>query len=119
MAICKTGAARQRHCRPIRSRIFTSFVRRIVATGVTDTQCGFKGFCRELARFLFSRSRIDGFAFDVEVIYIAFKHNLDVKRLPVNLVSNSPSTVKLLRDSCRMVRDVVRIKYNHIRGVYD
>ncbi len=105
--------------RRVSSRIFTSFVSRIVVTGVMDTQCGFKGFRRDVAHALFSRSRIDRFAFDVEIIYIAFKKNLDVKRLPVGLTSNESSSVRLMRDALLMIRDVFRIKWNHVRGYYD
>ena len=113
IALMKPTAARR-----LSSRIFTIFVSRLVVTGVSDTQCGFKGFRRDAAVFLFSRSRIDRFAFDIEVIYIAFKNNFDVKRLPVHLRRCDSSTVRLISDGFRMLTDIFLIKWNHSRGFY-
>jgi dolichyl-phosphate beta-glucosyltransferase len=121
------GSRSQRECedmakpslvRRVASAVFTAFVSTIVVTGVTDTQCGFKGFKKDSSQFLFSRSRIDGFAFDVEVIYLAFKANMDIKRLPVSLKNCDRTSVKLFADSVRMGLDVLRIKLNHMRGLY-
>lgn len=92
---------------------------RIVVTGVADTQCSLKGFRRDAAGFLFTRSRINRFAFDIEVIYIAFKNNFNVKRLPVQLTPCNSSTVKLIPDGSRMLRDVFLIKLNHMKGFYE
>jgi len=57
--------------RRITSVFFTHFVGRIVTSDFFDTQCGIKGFNAKTAEKLFSRSRINGFSFDVEIIYIA------------------------------------------------
>jgi len=65
--------------RRILSKVFTSFINWLVVTGVRDTQCGFKGFSAKTAEFIFSRARLKRFAFDVEIVYISFKHNLDPK----------------------------------------
>jgi len=91
------------------SSIFTAVVSRIVVTGIRDTQCGLKGFRSDVARYLFSESRIDGFAFDVEILYLAFKNDLDIKRIPVTLVSDDYSSVSVFRDGFRMLLSIVQI----------
>ena len=104
--------------RKIGSGIFTFVVGRFITTGMFDTQCGMKGFRKEIARDLFSVSRINGFAFDVELIYIALKRNLDIKRLPVVLRSQEGSSVSLLKHSPNMLIDLIRIKINQVRKKY-
>ena len=104
--------------RKIGSVIFTFFIGRFVTTGLFDTQCGLKGFRASIAEDLFISGRINGFAFDVELLYIALKRNLDIKRLPVQLRSNDSSTVKVFRHGLQMLIDVLRIKYYQMRGKY-
>jgi dolichyl-phosphate beta-glucosyltransferase len=101
------------------SAVFTFIVGRFVTTGMFDTQCGMKGFRKEIAESLFKVGRVNGFAFDVELLYIALKRNLDIKRLPVRLRNSEGSTVSLLKHSPDMVKDLFKIKYNHIRNRYD
>lgn len=105
--------------RKIGSAWFSFIVGRFVAGGMFDTQCGMKGFRGKIADDLFSVSLIDGFAFDVELIYIALKRNYDIKRLPVKLRSQEGSSVSMLRHSFRMVMDLFRIKFNHLRKKYE
>jgi dolichyl-phosphate beta-glucosyltransferase len=105
--------------RRMASKVFTSFISRIVVTGVKDTQCGFKGFKAPAAELIFKRARLNRFAFDVEIVYISFKHNLDLKRIPVVLEHSAGSTLKLHLDSFKMLAEVFQIKWNHLRGYYD
>ncbi|HKY62101.1 MAG TPA: glycosyltransferase [bacterium] len=105
--------------RRLASKVFTSFISRLVITGVKDTQCGFKGFKAPAAELIFRRSRVNRFAFDVEIVYISFKHNLDLKRIPVKLEHSAGSTLKLHLDSIQMLAEVFRIKWNHLKGYYD
>ncbi|HKX11550.1 MAG TPA: glycosyltransferase [bacterium] len=105
--------------RRLASQVFTSFISRIVVTGVKDTQCGFKGFKAAAAELIFKRARLNRFAFDVEIVYISFKHNLDLKRIPVVLEHSAGSTLKLHLDSFKMLAEVFQIKWNHLRGYYD
>jgi dolichyl-phosphate beta-glucosyltransferase len=92
--------------------------RTLVTGGVYDTQCGFKVFRGDVAAEIFRLARIDGFAIDVEVIYLVLKHRLDMKRIPVQLQRNSPSSVQVIRDSMRAARDIVAIRLNLARGHY-
>jgi dolichyl-phosphate beta-glucosyltransferase len=105
--------------RKIGSSVFTFFVGRFVTTGMNDTQCGLKGFRREAAKDIFGVSRINGFAFDVEAIYIAMKRNYDIKRIPVKLRNQDGSSVSLLRHALPMIIDLFSIKWNHVRGYYN
>lgn len=105
--------------RKLSSSLFTFFVGRFVTTGMNDTQCGLKGFRKEIAQDIFSVSRLNGFAFDVEIIYISMKRNYDIKRISVKLRNQEGSTVSLLRHSLPMILDLLKIKWNHIRGYYN
>jgi dolichyl-phosphate beta-glucosyltransferase len=105
--------------RNLGSRIFTFIVGRFVAGGYFDTQCGMKGFRAAVADDLFAVSRINGFAFDVELLYISLKRNYDIKRLPVKLRCQEGSTVNLLFHGPGMLKDLFRIKYHHVRGKYN
>ena len=100
------------------SAVFSAFVGRIVTGGFFDTQCGLKAIRGDLADLMFPLQRIDRFTFDVELVYLALKHRLDIKRIPVQLRNNQTSTVRLFRDSTQGVADVVRIKYHQARGHY-
>jgi hypothetical protein len=62
--------------------------------------------------------RLRRFAFDVELMYIALKHRLDIKRIPVRLRYNETSTVRLVRDASQAFVDVFRIKWHQVRGDY-
>jgi glycosyltransferase involved in cell wall biosynthesis len=104
--------------RRLASAVFSGFVGRIVTGGFFDTQCGLKAFRGDIADLLFPLQQVDRFAFDVELVYIALKHRLDIKRIPVELRNNQTSTVRLLRDSSRGFADVLRIKYHQLRGHY-
>jgi dolichyl-phosphate beta-glucosyltransferase len=101
------------------SNIFSFIVGRFVAGGHFDTQCGMKGFRGEVARDLFSVGRINGFAFDVELLYISLKRNYDIKRLPVVLRCQEGSTVSVVRHGLGMVMDLFLIKWNHVNGRYN
>jgi dolichyl-phosphate beta-glucosyltransferase len=101
------------------SRIATELIGRIVTGGFFDTQCGLKGVRGDVADALFPRMRVDRFMFDVELVYIALKHRLDIKRVPVRLERNETSTVHPVRDSVRGVADLVRIRWHQLRGRYD
>lgn len=105
--------------RRLASSIFTGFVGRIVTGGFFDTQCGLKALRGDVADAIFRVVRIDRFAFDVELVYVALKNRLDIKRIPVHLRSNETSSVRILRDSTRGFIDVFRIKANQLRGRYD
>jgi dolichyl-phosphate beta-glucosyltransferase len=104
--------------RRIASGLFSKLVGIFVTGGFFDTQCGFKAFRGDVAQALFSISRIDRFAFDVELLYLALVYRTDIKRISVKLRNNETSTMRLLRDSARMLIDVARIRAFAFRGAY-
>lgn len=105
--------------RKLASDVFTFFVGRFVTTGFSDTQCGIKGFTAAAAEDLFSVTSVRGFAFDVEVLYVALKRNYDIKRLPVHFRStHDRSSVTLTKHAPGMLIDLFRIKWNHVSGRY-
>ncbi len=105
--------------RKIGSNIFSFIVGRFVAGGHFDTQCGMKGFRAFVANDLFSVSKVNGFAFDVELLYISLKRNYDIKRLPVVLRCQEGSSVSVLRHGIGMLFDLYKIKLNHVKGLYN
>ena len=104
--------------RRLASAVFSRYVGTFLTGGFFDTQCGFKAFRADVAEALFGMARIDRFAFDVELLYLALLHQVDIKRIPVELRNNETSAVRLVRDSLRMLLDVGRIRLFASRGLY-
>jgi dolichyl-phosphate beta-glucosyltransferase len=94
--------------RRIIGRVFHRLVGGLVP-GVLDTQCGFKLFRASAAADLFPRLTLSGFAFDVELLWLARQRGYRVKELPVEWRQNSDSRVRLGLDSALMLRDVLSI----------
>ncbi len=95
-------------------KAFNLLVRTLIVNDFRDTQCGFKLFRHGVATRIFSASRIDGFAFDVEVLFIAKKMGYKTKEVPVRWIDSPRSRVNPLRDPVRMLIDLLRIKFLHI-----
>lgn len=94
-------------------RIFAFFVNLLAIEGIADTQCGFKMFRREAAKAVFSRQKTGGFAFDVEILFIARRLLLSIAEIPVDWVAQPGSKVNLVTDSMRMLWDICRIRWLH------
>jgi len=99
--------------RRIIGRIFAFFVNLFTIGGIADTQCGFKMFRREAALPLFSRQKTEGFAFDVEILFLARRLSLAIAEIPVNWVAQPGSKVNLVSDSLRMLWDISHIRWIH------
>lgn len=100
------------------SSLFSFITSTLVTGGFVDTQCGLKGFRGDIAEALFGLQRVERFAFDVELIYLALTYGLEIKRIPVVLESNTTSSVRLGRDALQTFVDVARIKLNQLQGHY-
>jgi len=100
-------------------RIFNRIIRLFGLTAFVDTQCGFKVFSAEAAGEVFSRQTLEGFSFDVEILYIAAKHNIAIAEVPVRWRNNEASRVNPVTDSIRMFRDLLVIKYQDWKRRYD
>lgn len=99
-------------------RTFNLFVRTLVMGGIRDTQCGFKLFRGDVARELFARSLINGFSFDVEILFLAGKAGYAIKEVPVRWFNSLESRVMLLTDPARMFLDLLHIRFNWLAGRY-
>jgi dolichyl-phosphate beta-glucosyltransferase len=99
-------------------RIFNRIVRLLTGLPFRDTQCGFKVMRREAVARLFRTARIERFAWDVEILYLAAKAGLRVREMPVVWRNAPGSKVHPVRDSLNMLSDVVWIRWRDARGRY-
>ncbi len=104
---------RQPFYRQLMGRTFNRLVRLLTVQGIGDTQCGFKLFRRDVARALFREARIDRFAYDVEILYVAQRRGIPIAEVPVVWVNSPESKVAVVRDSFRMLGDLFRIRWMH------
>ena len=100
-------------------RTFHLLVEWLADGGVKDTQCGFKLFRSAVAQDLFSRMRMNGFSFDVEVLVMARRRGYRVAEVPVNWTHQPGSKVRLTLDSLQMAADLVRIRAHCLSGEYE
>jgi glycosyltransferase involved in cell wall biosynthesis len=91
-------------------RVFNLLVR--VATGLPfwDTQCGFKAFRLDVCRAILEAARVEGFAFDVELLYLARRAGLRIREIPVRWNHAEGSKVSFFRDSLRMLRELIALR---------
>jgi dolichyl-phosphate beta-glucosyltransferase len=82
---------------------------------ITDTQCGFKFFQRHAALELFGRQRIDGYMFDVEILYLAQQVGYRIAQVPVRWRDDGDSRLALIRGNVRNVIDLFRIRFGNSR----
>ncbi len=108
----------QRLYRELMGKIFNCFVQKVAVRGIIDTQCGFKLFTKEAAHDIFRRQYINGFSFDVEVLFIAFKLGYRVKEVPVTWINSPRSKVNPVTDSARMLLDLFSIRFKDLSGLY-
>src|SRR4051794_25066430 len=79
--------------------------------GIRDTQCGFKFFDGDVARDLFGRQQIDGYMFDVEVLYLAHQSGYRIKEVGVRWRDDGDSRLQLIQGNVRNVLDILGIRY--------
>lgn len=100
-------------------RLFNLIVRAATGLPFWDTQCGFKAFRMSICRPLIESVQIERFGFDVELIYVAHLAGLRLSEVPVRWNNDAASKVSVVRDSFRMVDEVLRIRSAAARGDYD
>ncbi len=105
--------------RHVTGRLFNWVVRVLALPGLQDTQCGFKCFYAPVAEEIFPLQTIGGWTFDVEVLYIARRRGYPVTELPVPWYYNGESKVNILKDLRHVVIDLLTIRKNAVRGLYD
>ncbi len=115
------GAVRynEPYYRHFTGRVFNTLIRWLVLPGLQDTQCGFKCIRAEVARDILKYQTLMGWAFDVELLYIARHHNYQVVEVPIDWYFNADSKISIFRDSLRMFLELLVIRRNAWRGLYD
>ena len=98
--------------------LFNALVQRLGIQGVSDTQCGFKLFRRAIARDLFSVSCVDGYAFDLELLYVAKRRGYRIAEVPVNWTDQPGSKVRPWRDGLVMIRELLGVRRRDMFGFY-
>src|ERR1700694_1578582 len=91
-------------------RAFNRLVQWLVLPGLHDTQCGFKLYQGDIARRLFAHMRVDGFAFDVEILIEARRHGHRIVEIPVRWLNSEDSRVSPGRHSLEMLRDILKLR---------
>ena len=81
--------------------------------GISDTQCGFKGFTRHAVETIFPKAKINGFSFDVELLYLASKAGLKIEQVSVEWYNDARSKVNPIKDSMMMLIELYKIKNLH------
>ena len=99
-------------------KTFNWILRRVLPLELGDTQCGFKLFEADVAKELFRRARIDGFAFDAEVLFLAERFGYRIGELPVRWLDSLPSRVHPFLHSVQMLKDLARIRWLSATGAY-
>ena len=99
-------------------RGFNVLVRLLAVPGLHDTQCGFKCFRADAAEELFRLQVLDGWTFDVEVLFLARRKGYPIVEVPIAWTHVPGSRVRLVRDSLAMLTDLVRIRWYATRGRY-
>lgn len=98
--------------------VFRRCVHLLVPVDVKDTQCGGKAYTAEAASDLFPKSRLEGFAFDAEVLFLARRAGYRVKEIPFTLVQDRVTSIDFVKQAPLMLRDLARIRLNAMRGRY-
>jgi glycosyltransferase involved in cell wall biosynthesis len=103
----RVGEPLRRH---ITGRCFNYVIQLLAVPGIRDTQCGFKMFTADSVRAIFPHTTLDGWAFDVEVLCIGRALGLRIVEVPIEWHHRNESQVSVLRDSWRMLRDVLKVR---------
>jgi dolichyl-phosphate beta-glucosyltransferase len=106
---------RQAFHRVLLGRTGNKLIQLLAVPGIRDTQCGFKLFRGDAARSLFRDARVDRFAWDVEILYLARRRGLPIAEVPVIWINSPESKVRVVRDALQTLWDVMRIRWLHRR----
>jgi dolichyl-phosphate beta-glucosyltransferase len=103
-------ARRQPLARDAMGRAFNLALHALGLTRLLDTQCGFKLIEGSLARRLAGSMRLDGFAFDIEMLTRAERAGATIAEVPVRWRHVDASRVRPLRHGVQMLRDALRVR---------
>jgi dolichyl-phosphate beta-glucosyltransferase len=104
--------------RTLLGNLFNRIVRRLGIRDIHDTQCGFKLFRKPAARDLFTVARIDGYGFDLELLFVAQLRGYRIVEVPINWTDQPGSKVRVFRDGLAMMREMLAVRRNNAGGLY-
>jgi len=90
--------------------LFSLLTRSLFGWRIRDTQCGCKGFRRDIAKRLFSNLNVSGFCFDVQIVKMALRMGYKVAEVPIRWEEKGETSMRLIRDGMRMLIDLLRIR---------
>jgi hypothetical protein len=113
------GARRLREprSRHVIGRVFNWAVKVLVLRGIEDTQCGFKLFSARAAQMLFPLQQLEGFGFDVEILFLARRAGLVIREIPITWVYGRESKVSVT-SGARAFLDLLTVRWHQLRGAY-
>lgn len=100
-------------------RVINLMIRTLAGLDFADTQCGFKAFNMQKFRPLLEVMTVDRFGFDIEFLYVAKYHGLRLAEIPVRWNDVAGSKVSAIRDTRRMIGELMQIRRNSRKGKYD
>jgi dolichyl-phosphate beta-glucosyltransferase len=103
--------------RHVIGRVFNWAVKLLVLAGIEDTQCGFKLFSARAAQVLFPLQQLDGFGFDVEILFLARRAGLVIREIPITWVYRRETKVNMT-SGARAFLDLFAVRWHQLRGAY-
>ena len=110
---------RPSYLRQLSSRMFNALTATVLLAQYRDTQCGCKAFRSDVARTIFEHTKLDGFAFDVEVLHLVERYRFSLKEIPVRVAEDGSSTVRVRAVAVGMIRDLFRVRRWGSEGAYE
>lgn len=104
--------------RKLGSSILSFFTTRYFTPGFSDTQCGIKGFRKNAAGQIFPKLRVNGFSFDVEILFVAIRKKYTIRKIPVRVKKQSATHVRVLYHGMEMLANICRIYVRKWKGLY-
>ncbi len=104
--------------RRIAGRAYRALSRIVLRSNVSDLQCGMKGFAAAAAQIVARRAKLNGYAFDAEIVILARQHGWRVQEVPIVWRHRQGSKVRIFRDGPRMLLDLLRVRRAELRGEY-
>lgn len=101
---------RQSWLRETMGKTFNFIVRLFSGLNFIDTQCGFKAFRKDAAKQIFAVQSLNGFSFDVEILMLAKRFGFQTRSIGVEWKNSADSKVHIIKDSLKMLRDVIRLR---------
>jgi len=104
--------------RHLGGRVINLMIRSLALPGLNDTQCGFKCLRSDVAQDLFQRLTLNGWSFDIELLYIARVRGYKITEVPIHWYFNAGSRLNVIEGTLRMLQDLLVIRQNRRQGLY-